>query len=79
MLTVDEFVHVVNGGVVKERHLQRRLARVLAHVLPTLTPALVEVMAADSLPDTTLAADVFEIDLHSIRAVYQEATVGDGD
>ncbi|HKD33537.1 MAG TPA: NAD(P)H-binding protein [Gaiellaceae bacterium] len=78
VLTVDEFVEVLNGGVVKERHLQRRLARVLAHVLPTLTPALVEVMTADSLPDTTLAADVFGIDLHSIRTVYQDGPVGNG-
>src|SRR5262245_30041453 len=70
VLTVDEFVRVVNGGAVKERHLRRRLARVLAHVLPTLTPALVEVMTADSLPDTSLAADVLGIDLHSIREVY---------
>src|SRR5262249_21089406 len=73
VLTVDEFVRVVNGGRVKERHLQGRLARALAHFLPTLTPALVEVMAADSLPDTTLAADVFGLNLHSIRDVYQHA------
>jgi NAD(P)H dehydrogenase (quinone) len=73
VLTVDEFVQVVNGGTVKERHLQGRLARVLAHVLPTLTPALVEVMAADSLPDTTLAATVFGMDLHSIRGVYPDS------
>jgi len=72
VLTVDEFVQVVNGGVVKERHLHGRVARVLAHLLPTLTPALVEVLTSDSLPDTTLAADVFGIDLHSIRAVYED-------
>src|SRR5262245_51915356 len=52
VLSVDEFVQVVNGGPVKERHLQGRLARMLAHVVPTLTPALVEVMGTDSLPDT---------------------------
>ena len=79
VLTVDEFVEVLNGGVVKERHLPRRLARVLAHVLPTLTPALVEVMTADSLPDTTLADEVFGIDLHSIRTVYPGGPVGNGD
>jgi NADH dehydrogenase len=75
VLTVDEFVQVVNGGTVKERHLQGRLARVLAHVLPALTPALVEVMSADSLPDTTLAADVFGIDVRPIRDVYQYGPV----
>ena len=72
-LTVDEFAAVVNGGAVKVRHLQGRIARVLAHMLPSLTPALVEVMAADSLPDTTLAADAYQIDLRSIRDVYQNA------
>ena len=73
VLTVDEFVRVVNGGAVKLRHLQGGLARVLAHTLPSLTPALVEVMAADSLPDTTLATEVFEIDVRPIRDVYQLA------
>ena len=72
-LTVDEFVRVVNGGRVKERHLQGRFAHVLAHFLPTLTPALVEVMAADSLPDTTRAANVFGVNLRLIRDVYQHA------
>jgi NADH dehydrogenase len=75
VLTVDEFVQVVNGGPVKERHLQGRLARVLAHFSPTLTPALVEVMAADSLPDTTPATTAFGINLRSIRDVYQYAPV----
>jgi len=74
--TVDQFVEVVNGGAVKVRHLQGRSARALAHILPTLTPALVEVMAADSLPDTTLAADAFRLDLHSIRDVYHYAPAG---
>jgi len=71
VLTVDEFVRVVNARTVKERHLRGLPARVLGHALPTLTPALVEVMAADSLPDTILAADAFSLDLHSIRDVYQ--------
>jgi len=79
VLTVDEFVKVVNRGGVDARHLRGRVARVLAHVLPTLTPALVEVMTADSLPDTTLAADVFGIHLHSIRDVYQDPRLGSGD
>src|SRR5262249_24009500 len=73
VLTVDEFVGVVSGGRVRERHLQGRLARALAHFLPRLTPALVEVMDADSLPDTTLSADGCGLNLHSIRDVYQLA------
>lgn len=64
---------MLNGGGVKERHLAGLVARVLAHVSPKLTPALVEVMAADSLPDTTLAADVFGIDMRRIRDVYEPA------
>jgi len=71
VLTVDEFVKVVNRGGVSVRHLRGRASRLLAHVLPTLTPALVEVMTADSLPDTILAADTFGIDLRSIRDIYQ--------
>lgn len=74
-LTIDEFVQVLNGGVVRERHLQGRLASVIARLLPTLNPALLEVMAADSLPDTALAADVFGIDVRSIRDVYEHAPV----
>jgi NADH dehydrogenase len=74
VLTLDEFVEVLHGGAVKERHLQGRLARVLAHILPTLTPALVEVMTADSLPDATLAAEVFGIDVRQIRDFYQYAS-----
>jgi len=70
VLTVDEFVQVLSRGQAKERHLQGPLAGLLAHVLPNLTPA-VEVMSTDSLPDTTLAAEAFEIDLHRIRDVYQ--------
>src|SRR5262245_40495794 len=75
VLTVDEFVQVVNGGVVKERHLHGLLARLAAHALPTLTPALVDVMAADSLPDTTLASDAFGVGVRSIRDVYRDAPV----
>src|SRR5262249_37902174 len=70
---VDGFVPLVNGGAVKERLLKGRLARVLGHVLPTLSPGLVDVLAADSLPDTALAADAFSLDLRSIRDVYQRA------
>src|SRR5215813_85318 len=76
VLTVDEFVQVVNGGVVKERHLHGLLARLAAHALPTLTPTLVDVMATDSLPDTTPASDVFGVNARSIRDVYQSASVG---
>src|SRR5262245_41305423 len=74
-LTVDEFVQAVNGGVVKMRHLRGRFAHAVAHLLPTLTPALVDVMVANSLPDTTLAAEVFGINLHAIRDVYDYAPV----
>ena len=70
VLTVNEFAQTVNPNGAKVRHLQGRSARILAHVLPKLTPALVDVMTADSLPDTTLAADAFGVELHSIRDLY---------
>jgi len=71
VFTVDEFVRLLSGGPARTRHLQGRPARLLAHVLPTLTPALVEVMSADSLPDTTPAAEVYGIDLRRMHDVYQ--------
>ncbi len=70
-LTVDEFADTLNGADIRERHLGRRVARVLAHVLPTLTPTMVDVLAADSLPDgSPLAADALSLDLHQLADQY---------
>ena len=59
IFSVDEFADTLSGRDVKERHLGPRLARALAHVVPSLTPAMVDVLAADSLPEAglPLAAD----------------------
>ena len=69
---VDEFAETLSGNDVRERHLGPRLARVLAHVVPSLTPALVAVLAADSLPDPSLAlaTDVLGLELHRLTDVY---------
>ncbi len=74
ILTVDEFADSLNGANVKEQHLGRRTARALAHVVPTLTPAMVDVLAADSLPDgRPLASDVLGLALHRLTDHYPYA------
>lgn len=71
VVTVDEFADALSGHDVRERHLGPRLARALSHVLPSLTPAMVDVLAADSLPDQSPhAADVLALDLRRISDVY---------
>jgi len=76
-LTVDEFADTLSNRDVKERHLSPRLARALAHVVPSLTPAMVDVLAADSLPEAglPLAADVLGLDFRHLTTVYAQGTV----
>lgn len=49
----------------------------LTHVVPSLTPALVDVLAADSLPEAGLpiAADALGLDLRHLANVYVQTTV----
>jgi nucleoside-diphosphate-sugar epimerase len=78
-LTVDAFADALNGADARERHLGRRVARVLAHVVPALTPAMVDVLAADSLPDgSPLAADVLALDLTRLADHYPYAAQHEG-
>jgi uncharacterized protein YbjT (DUF2867 family) len=69
-MTIDAFVNALSGADVRKRHLGRRVARSLAHVVPGLTPAMVDVLAADSLPDGPLAADALGLELHALTDVY---------
>jgi uncharacterized protein YbjT (DUF2867 family) len=74
-LTVDEFVDALNGADLKERHLGRHAARVLARVVPKLTPAMVDVLAADSLPDDSpLAASALSLNLTHLVDNYPYAS-----
>jgi uncharacterized protein YbjT (DUF2867 family) len=75
--TVDEFADTLSGQDVKERHLGSRLGRALAHVMPSLTPAMVDVLAADSLPEAglPLAADALGLEFRHLAAVYADGTV----
>lgn len=77
VVTADEFADTVSGHDVKERHLGPRLARALAHVVPNLTPAMVDILAADSLPEAglPLAADALGLELHHLSDVYAQSTV----
>jgi uncharacterized protein YbjT (DUF2867 family) len=76
-LTVDELADTLSGEDVKERHLGPRLARALAHVAPRLTPTMVDVLAADSLPEAglPLAADALGLDFRHLASVYEQGTV----
>jgi uncharacterized protein YbjT (DUF2867 family) len=76
-LTVDEFADTLSDRDVKEHHLSPRLARALAHVVPSLTPAMVDILAADSLPEAglPLAADVLGLDFRHLTTVYARGTV----
>jgi uncharacterized protein YbjT (DUF2867 family) len=51
VMTLKEFVRVVNGGDVRLRHVPSMLARALSHVMPGLTPALVDVLLSDSVAE----------------------------
>lgn len=75
--TVDELADTLSGEDVKERHLGSRLARALSHVVPSLTPAMVDVLAADSLPEAglPLAVDALGLDVRHLATVYAPATV----
>jgi NADH dehydrogenase len=70
VLTVDDVVRAVNRRPVRIRHLSRGPARVLARVVPALTPALVDVLAADSLPDGPSATEAFGIGVRRLVDVY---------
>jgi len=75
--TVDEFADTLSNRDVKEHHLSPRLARALAHVVPSLTPAMVDVLAADSLPEAglPLAADALGLDFRHLTTLYTQGTV----
>lgn len=70
-LDVDAFAATLSGGHARERHLRRPVARALAHLTPRLTPAMVNVLAADSLPDGAVAADrVLGLRLRALADTY---------
>ena len=58
-MSMDEFVHALNGGDVRIRHLPAGIASALARVLPSLTPALMDLLLRDNVTATP-AAEVGE-------------------
>lgn len=60
VVTLDQFVRIINPSGVAIRHLSPSVARLLARVLPSLTPALVDVLLADNVtvgdPSVTAAS-----------------------
>lgn len=71
-MTVEEMVATLSGGPVRLRRLPAWLARLLARAPTRLTPAMVDVLAADSLPDRDLpdAADALGLRLHRLGDLY---------
>lgn len=65
VVTLDQFVRVINPEGVTIGHLSPTSARFLARVLPSLTPALVDVLLADSVPgnDPLATAAAFGVTL----------------
>lgn len=71
-MTVEEMVATLSGGPVRLRRVPVRLARLLARGPTRLTPAMVDVLAADSLPDPGLpdAAEALGLRLHRLGDLY---------
>lgn len=59
VMTLDEFVQVVNRGDVRLRHMPPVLARALGHVMPGLTPPLVDVLLSDSIGEPSRVERAF--------------------
>jgi len=73
VLSMDDFVRIVNGGRARLRHLPPLVARGLAHASPGLTPELVEIMVSDSVADPTRAARTFGLELRGVSDIYRPA------
>lgn len=70
VLTVDEFVDLMNSAPVREHHRHPLVARIVSHLAPTLTPALVDVLLSDSLPDGPRAAEAFGLRPTSVGSAH---------
>jgi nucleoside-diphosphate-sugar epimerase len=75
VMTLDEFVHTVNTGDTRIRHIPAALARALGHLQPGLTPALVDVLLADSIGERRRVERVFGLTRHRLRDVYLRLAV----
>jgi len=71
-MTMDQFVHHLNGGQVRIRHLPASLARVLARLSPSLTPALMDLLLCDNVTssDPGRVAAEFSFSLHRVEDVW---------
>jgi NADH dehydrogenase len=71
VLSLNELVRIVNGGIVRLRHVPALVARTLAHAAPSLTPELVDVLLADSLGDQVRVDRAFDLERRRVRDVYR--------
>jgi len=70
VLTIDEFVDLMNPESVSEHHRNRLAARIVSYLAPSLTPALVDVLSRDSLPDGPRVAEAFGLRPTSVGSAH---------
>jgi NADH dehydrogenase len=70
VMTLDELVSLLNGGLARVRHVPARVARLAARLLPSVPPAMVDLMLRDSIADPSRAALAFGLKLHSLRETW---------
>lgn len=72
-MTMDELVRLVNRNPnVPLRHVPDGLARFLGRIAPRLSGPFVDVFLRDSLGDPSRAIETFDLNLTSVRSVWQE-------
>jgi NADH dehydrogenase len=67
VMTLDDFVSLLNGGLARTRHVPARVARLAARFRPSLPLAVVDLMLRESVGDSTRAVEAFGLALHSLR------------
>jgi uncharacterized protein YbjT (DUF2867 family) len=72
-MTAEEFARQLNAQQIQIRRIPTVIARLLGHIAPSLTPELVDVLLADSVPSSEVAATArsFGVDLHNLVDVWR--------
>ena len=73
VLTMDDFVRIVNRDGVRLRHLPRRPAHWFAHVTPGLNPDLVDIMVSDNVGEQCRADNAFDLRRHGLSEIYRQS------
>lgn len=71
-MTMDDFVHALNGPLMRITHLPVPLARLMARLLPSLTPALMDLLLANNVIGAgRSAAGAFDLSLRGVEDVWR--------